>query len=102
VTLGLLAPGSMLSQAPLAGRLAAAEAVVPLPGGSECAAVSCNRGSTTSSGTVPTVAVAGMLLAAAVILPLRRAWRRTRTATFALPAGSPFDLQRPPQQPLPA
>ena len=100
--LGLLAPGSLVSQTPAAGRMASVEAIAPVAGGSQCAAVSCNRGSQSVPGAVPTVAVLGVLVVAAALLPLRRAWRRTRVATFALPGGSPLDLLRPPQPAQPA
>ena len=102
LALSLFAPGSLLSQAPSVGRLASIEAATPLESGSACAAVACNRGSPASATAVPTVAVVGVLVVGAVVLPLRRAWRRTRAATFDLPAGSPCELLRPPQRVLPA
>ena len=102
LALSLFAPGSLLSQTPASGRLASIEALAPAAGGSACTAVACNRGSTTASGVVPTVAVVGVLAVAGVVLPLRRLWRRIRNATFALPTGSPFALLRPPQPTLPA
>jgi len=99
VALSLCAPGSLLTQAPGASRTASIEALVPTPGGSECAAVACNRGAPANPGAVPTVTVVGVLVAAWASITLRRTWRRTRATRFALPAGSPLDLLRPPQRP---
>jgi len=71
-------------------------------GGIECAAVSCNRGSTSAGTALPGfVAVAAAALLVVVVPALRRV-RRALPAARALPAGVLSRLFRPPQPFFPA
>ena len=102
VTLAALAvscvvPGSMLSQPPPAGRAAMVTALAPAPSGSECAAVSCNRGSPSSTVPLPSVSLAGTIAAGMLVILALFAVLRARRRTGSLPAGTPSPLLRPPQ-----
>lgn len=99
ITIGCVAPGSLLSQPPALAPAASIEAVAPVPtsGGSECAAVSCDRGSSSSPGLPPGLAVTGVLSLAALVVVAALTIRRRRTGRTVLPAGAPRLLLRPPQ-----
>ena len=99
VTVCCLVPGAMVSRAPAAG--AATIVAPPPPPASDCAVVSCNRG---SPPTVPlsAVAVAGMFTTGTVVLAALWPLRRRRAGPVALPAGSPTLLLHPPQRLLSA
>jgi hypothetical protein len=97
MTVGCLVPGSMVTQTPAAYRTASIEAAAPAPSGSECAAVACNRGSTSAPLPLPSVAVAGMLAAGALFFLLTHMVRRARRTATALPLGNPLRLFHPPQ-----
>jgi hypothetical protein len=97
VAVSCLVPGSMLAQPAGAAGAAAIVTAAPVPSGSECAAVSCNRGSSSSSVAIPSLALAGTLVAGILVLLELSAARRTRPGAVALPAGSPARLLRPPQ-----
>jgi len=101
VTLAALAvscvvPGSVLSQAPPAGRAAMVTALAPAPL-SECAAVSCNRGSSSSTVPLPSVSLAGTIAAGMLVILALFAVLRARRRAGSLPAGTPSPLLRPPQ-----
>ena len=101
VTLAALAvscvvPGSVLSQTPPAGRAAVITGVAPAPS-SECAAVSCNRGSSSSTAPLGSVSLAGTIAAAMLVLLAPFAVLRARRCAGNLPAGTPSPLLRPPQ-----
>ena len=103
VTLAALAvscvvPGSMLSQPPPAGGAAMVTAPAPAPSGSECAAVSCNRGSPSSTAPLPSVSLAGTIAAGMLVLLALFAVLRARRHAGSLPAGTPSPLLRPPQR----
>ena len=100
VTMCCLVPGAMVSQAPAAGA-ATIVAPPPPPPVSDCAVVSCNRGSPPSV-PLPAVAVAGMFTTGTVVLAALWPLRRRRVGPVALPAGSPTLLLRPPQRLLSA
>jgi hypothetical protein len=88
----------MLTQPPLqSGASAIITAAAPAPSGSECAAVSCNRGSPSSTASVPSITLAGTIAAGILVLLALCAVRRVRRGTSVLPAGSPTRLLRPPQ-----
>jgi hypothetical protein len=98
LALGCLAPGASIAQPaprPVPGTIATPAA--PAPSGSECAAVSCDRGSPTAPAPAPGLALAGTLAAGTLVLLTICAVRRRRPATTSLPAGSPTRLLRPPQ-----
>jgi hypothetical protein len=97
VTVGCLVPGSMVTLTPTASSAATIEAAAPAPSGSECAAVACNRGSTSAPLPPPGVAVAGMLAAGALFFLLTQLIRRARGTAEALPEGNPLRLLHPPQ-----
>lgn len=97
VTVGCLVPGSMVSQTPWASRTASIEAAASAPSGSACAAVACNRGSTSAPLPLPSGAVAGILAAEALFFLLTHMVRRARRTAKALPDGNPLRLLRPPQ-----
>ncbi len=100
LTMSCLVPGSLVSQAPpTQGDNIATP--VQTPSLSECAAVSCNRGSP-SSAPLPAVSVAGALVAGIFMLALLRTLRRVRAGATTLPTGIPSRLLRPPQHVLPA
>jgi hypothetical protein len=93
----------MLSQPPVqAGGAAIITAGVPAPSGSECAAVSCNRGSSSSTASVPSITLAGMLAAGLLVVAALCGVRRVRRGATVLPAGSLTRLLRPPQHLLAA
>jgi hypothetical protein len=93
-----LVPGSMLSQpVPRVGGAAIVTPVTAAPTGSECAAVSCNRGSPSSTVPLPGITLAGAIAAGVLVLLALHAVRRRRRTVTALPAGSPSLLLRPPQ-----
>ena len=101
VTLAALAvscvvPGFVLSQTPPAGRAAVITGVAPAPS-SECAAVSCNRGSSSSTAPLASVSLAGTIAAAMLVLLAPFAVLRARRCAGNLPAGTPSPLLRPPQ-----
>jgi hypothetical protein len=99
-TMCCLVPGSMVSQVPSAE---AASIVTPVsvPPVSECAVVSCNRGSPPSV-PLPAISMACVLTAGILVLALLWAGRRVRTGATHLPTGTPSRLLRPPQHLLPA
>ena len=102
VAVSCLVPGSMLSQPPVRAASAAIITVAaPAASGSECAAVSCNRGSATSTASLPGITLAGTLAAGLLSVLTLRTVRRVRRGTV-LPAGSLTRLLRPPQHLLPA
>jgi hypothetical protein len=93
----------MLSQPPVQpGGGAIITAAVPAPSGSECAAVSCNRGSPSSTASLPSITLAGTIAAGLLVVLALYAARRARRGAAVLPAGSPMRLLRPPQRVLPA
>jgi len=103
VTLAALAvscvvPGSTLSESPTAGGAAIVTALAPAPSGSECAAVSCNRGSPSSTASLPSISLAGTIAAGILVLLALFAVRRARRLAGTLPAGTPSPLLRPPQR----
>ena len=91
-------PGSMLSQSPTAGAAAIVTALAPSPSGSQCAAVSCNRGSPSSTVPLPSISLAGTIASRILVLLALFAVRRARRVTGTLPAGTPSPLLRPPQR----
>jgi hypothetical protein len=97
VTVGCLVPGSMVTQTLSGSRTARIEAAIPAPSGSECAAVACNRGSTSAPLPLPGVAVAGMLGAGALFFLVMQMVRRARRIVEALREGNPLRLLHPPQ-----
>ena len=97
VAVSCLVPGSMLAQPTGAPGTTAIVTQAAVPSGSECAAVSCNRGSSSSSVPIPSLALAGTLAAGILVLLALSAARRHRPGAVALPAGSPLRLLRPPQ-----
>ena len=102
VTLAALAvscvvPGSMLSQPPPAGRAAMVTALAPAPSGSECAAVSCNRGSPSSTVPLPSISLAGTIAAGILVLLALFAVRRARRLRAPCLPARPSPLLRPPQ-----
>lgn len=98
VAVSCLVPGSMLSQPTRATGATIVTAVTPAPSGIECAVVSCNRGSPSSSVPVLSLALAGTITAGVLVLVALRTVRRLGLAAVALPAGSPSRLLRPPQR----
>ncbi|MGO9853760.1 MAG: hypothetical protein ACLPYY_01760 [Acidimicrobiales bacterium] len=99
VAMCCLVPGAMVSLAPAVG---AATVVAPTPPPvSNCAVVSCNRGSPPSV-PLPALAVAGIFTMGTAVLAALWHRRRRRVGLVALPAGSPTPLLRPPQRLLPA
>jgi len=90
-------PGSTLSETPTGGA-AIVTALAPAPSGSECAAVSCNRGSPSSTASPPSISLAGMIAAGILVLLALFAVRRARRLAGTLPAGTPSPLLRPPQR----
>ena len=99
VAVSCLVPGSMLDRttpAPGIGAIVTAGAV-PLPSGSECAAVSCNRGSPSFSAPVPNLTLAGTIAAGLLVVLSLRTVRRARRRAAVLPTGSSSPLLRPPQ-----
>ena len=98
IAVSCLAPGPLIGSAPPSGRTPSIEAPLPAGSTSECAAVACSRVPTSSSASVPALALAGMLAAAALVeVCLRRARRRHRTKA-ALPDGVRRLLVHPPQR----
>jgi hypothetical protein len=87
----------MVTQSLSGTRTASIEAAVPAPSGSECAAVACNRGSTSAPLPLPGLAIAGMLGAAALFFLIMQMVRRTRRTAEPLPDGNPLRLLHPPQ-----
>lgn len=99
LAVGCLAPGAMLAQpTPSQGSGTIAIPAASAPSGSECAAVSCDRGSPSAPAPVPSLALAGTLAAGALVLLTIRSTRRRRRGAISLPAGSPTRLLRPPQR----
>jgi hypothetical protein len=103
VTLAVLAvscvvPDSALSQSPTAGGATIVTALAPVPSGSGCAAVSCNRGSSSSTVPLPSISLAGTIAAGILVLLVLFAVRRARRVTGTLPAGTPSPLLRPPRR----
>lgn len=93
-----LVPGSMLSEAaPISRTVSVIEATSPAPSGSECAALSCQRGSPSSPAPVPALALAGALTFATLVPLSVGGFRRLRPVRTALPSGIPLRLLRPPQ-----
>jgi hypothetical protein len=98
VVVSCLIPGSMLSEAaPISRTVSVLEATSLAPSGSECAALSCQRGSPSTPAPVPALALACALAFAALVALSVGAFRRSRPARIALPAGIPLRLLRPPQ-----
>ncbi|HSZ38033.1 MAG TPA: hypothetical protein VK773_13145 [Acidimicrobiales bacterium] len=97
LTVSCLLPGSLLTSAPPAGRVAAIELAVPAVGSVNCAAVICNRGTPSAPGLVPAVSVAVALLSGLFLVLVATAVRRRRRPCAALPTGNPLRLLRPPQ-----
>jgi hypothetical protein len=100
VVVSCLVPGAMLSQAPSASGVASIEAVTPTATGSAssaCAAVACNRGSTSAPAAMPSLALAGALAAGVLVVVAARAARRAPKTKSVLPAGVSWRLLRPPQ-----
>jgi hypothetical protein len=97
VVVSCLVPGSMLSEVPAAARVASIEALAPSASGSNCAAVACNRGTTSSPAAAPSVALAGTLAAGILIVLLARTARRGHKTRLVLPEGAPARVLRPPQ-----
>jgi len=98
VAVSCLVPGSMVSQPPpQAGGGTIITAAAPSPSGSECAAVSCNRGSPSSTVPLPSITLAGTIAAGLLVVLALCAFRRPRRGAALLPAGAPSPLFRPPQ-----
>ena len=103
VAVSCLVPGSMLSQPPVqAGSAAIMTPAAPAASGSECAAVSCNSGSPSSTTSLPSITLAGTLAAGLLVVLALCTVRRTRRGAAVLPAGLLPRLLRPPQHLLPA
>jgi hypothetical protein len=93
----------MLSQPlPQAGSGTMITAAAPSPSGIECAVVSCNRGSPSSTVPLPSITLAGAIAAGILVTLTLYTLRRVRRGVVVLPAGSPSALLRPPQHLLPA
>jgi len=97
-----LVPGSMLSQPRLQVDGATIITAVPAPSGSGCDAVACNRGTPSSSTSLPGITLVGTIAAGSVVLLALCPRRRRRRVVTALPTGSPSPLFRPPQLDLSA
>ena len=91
-------PGSTPSQSPTAGGAAIVTALAPFPSGSQCAAVSCNRGSPSSTVPLPSIGLAVAIASEILVLLALFAVRRARRVTGTLPAGTPPPLLRPPRR----
>ncbi len=103
VAVSCFVPGSMLSQPlPQAGSGTMITAAAPSPSGIECAVVSCNRGSPSSTVPLPSITLAGAIAAGILVTLTLYTLRRVRHGVVVLPAGSPSALLRPPQHLLPA
>ena len=72
-----------------------AEAPVALP--LQCVDATCGKGSPAPAAPTPTVALAAVLSALAVVAALGAAIRRRRTQTASLPAGTRDPLFHPPR-----
>lgn len=92
-----LVPGTNLSESPTAGGAAIVTAVAPASSGSGCAAVSCNRGSPSSTVPLPSLSLAGTIAAGVLVLLVLFAVRRARRGAGTLPDGTASPLLRPPQ-----
>jgi hypothetical protein len=80
-----------------AGGAAIVTPLAPVPTGGECAAVSCDRESPSSTVPLPTITLASTIAAGSLVLLALFAVRRARRTAGTLPAGTPSPLFRPPQ-----
>jgi hypothetical protein len=96
-----LAPGTA-GAVPASARTASIEPLVQASAGIECAVVSCNKGSSPASSSVPAVALAGVLAGLSLLVPLVISRRRLPTRTTPLASAAPRRLLRPPQGLTPA
>jgi hypothetical protein len=97
VIVSCLTPGSLLQQVPVVPRTAAIETVAADASHTQCAAVACNRGSSSSAVPFSPMSLAGMQATPASAPPAIQGRHQEPAGRIELPAGISNQLLRPPQ-----